>query len=138
MFWRNLFLLYTLLLAFILVPRHMRTGISLLQSDLPGFLVAMLKLAGESVFLTVPVCTGCLREVLLVQCQNSFLSKVPFNNEYMQSWILTGPSLKYYVGGTAEVNELGGTKQNNLNDVHCKITQKIFPFFVFYYFSCKI
>lgn len=74
----NLFLPCILLLAFILVPRHTRSGISLLQSDLPGFLAAMLKLAGESVFsgiLTVPICTGCLRMVLLTQCQNNFLNK---------------------------------------------------------------
>ena len=81
----------------------------MLQSDLPGFLAAKLKLAGESVFsgiLTVPICTGCLHVVLSVQSQNSFLSKVPFNNKYVELWILTGPRLKCDVGDVAEVREM--------------------------------
>lgn len=50
MIWHKLLLSYIFLLAFILVPHRTRSGISLLQSDLSGFLAAMLKLAGESVF----------------------------------------------------------------------------------------
>lgn len=109
MLWHNLFFSYIFLLAFILAPCHTRSGISLLQSDLPGFVAVMLKLAGESVFsgiLTVPVCTGCLRAVLLVQCQNSLLNKVPFNDKYVEMQILTGPGLKCDVGDTAEVHEM--------------------------------
>lgn len=109
MLWHKLLLSCILLLAFILVPCHTRSGISLLQSNLPGFLAVMLKLAGESVFsgiLTVPVCTGCLRAVLLAQCQNRLLNKVPSNNKFVELWILIGPGLKWHVGDTAEVHEM--------------------------------
>lgn len=90
------------------MPCRTRSGISLLQSDLPAFLAAMLKLPGESVFsgiLTVPVRAGCLCMVL-VQCQNSFLNKVPFNNKYVELWVLTDLGWKCDVGDTAEVHEM--------------------------------
>lgn len=91
------------------MPCHTGSGISLLQSDLPAFLAAMLKLPGESAFsgiLTVPVRAGCLCMVLLVQCQNSFLNKVPFNDKYVELWVLTDLGLKWDVGDTAEVHEM--------------------------------
>lgn len=103
MLWHNLFLSYIPLYP---SPHHTRSGISLLQSDLRGFLAVMLKLAGDSVFSgipAVPVCTACLRVASGVHCQNRFLSKVPFNNKYMELWILTGPGLKY---GFVDVHEM--------------------------------
>lgn len=48
----------------------------------------------------------CVHMASVVQCQNRFLNKVPFNNKYVELWILTGPGLKYEFGDTVDVQEM--------------------------------
>lgn len=69
----------------------------------------MLRLPGDSVFSgipAVPVGTDCVRVASVVQCQNRFLNKVPFNNKYVKLWILTGPGLKHEFGDTVDGQEM--------------------------------